>query len=369
MLTFREFLREFFLLEGGGKNMFKEPSAGEPILVNSIPKDDRTGNLTGEPIGTEHRKSIHNGLLAFGEAVKSRTGQNPFGENGIRYGGSSGPIMDPKTTEEDINRWKREKQKDVDVFAIHAHKDGSELQKHLHGMFKNDGKDNRFGDIELKSMAKHGGRLGEGTSITSALFHYHPTGENFQVDLLHTPEGPKGEAMDPAYIVANSSHREDLDHRIKGAHKNALAEAAVSVLGGTHHPDKKVVSAQTGNQVKDEDVERGGAKKLSLDKGRVYNRYIKHKNGGLVKVRQADRNAEDGQRQHEWLSKRLGRRISEDASFIEIHRALHEALASGHITQDHMNQIRERYNKKIKDRGELRLGTFEERDAAVKGSK
>ena len=372
MLTFREFLREFFLLEGGGTNMFKAPSAGEPISVNTV-SEERTGNLTSETISTDHRKSIHSGLVAFGEAVASRTGQNPFGEKGIRYGGSSGPVMDSKTKQSDIDRWNKKDFNDIDVHTIHEHKDGSELQEHLHGMFKNNGKDNRFGDLELKSMTKHGAKLGDrGSAITSTLFYHHPTGNHIQIDLLHTPEGPGGK-MDPAYIVANSSHREDLDHKIKGAHRNALAEAAVSVLGGTHHPDKKEVSAKTGKPVKNEDVDRGGAKKVSLVKGRVFNRYTEHPNGGLVKATQEDRNDElakgGGQQQHEWLSERLGHGISEDSSFVEMHGALHKALASGHITQDHMNEIRERYNEKIEQRGGLRLGIFEERDAAVKGSK
>jgi len=371
MLTFREFLREFFLLEGGGTNMFKAPSAGEPISVNTVSKE-RTGNLTSETISTDHRKSIHSGLVAFGEAVASRTGQNPFGKNGIKYGGSSGPIMDPKTTQKDINRWNKKDFNDIDVHTVHAHEDGSELQGHLHNMFT-DGVNNQFGDLELKSMTKHGAKLGEGTAITSALFKHHPTGRHIQIDFLHTPKGPNGEAMDPAYIVANSSHREDLDHGIKGAHRNALAEAAVSVLGGTHHPDKKEVSVKTGKPVKNEDVDSGGAKKLSLVKGRVFNRYADHPSGGLVKATQAHRDNElaegGGQQQHAWLSKRLGKDISEDSSFVEMHGALHKALASGHITQDDMNEIRQRYNEKIEQRGGLRLGTFEERDAAVEGSK
>lgn len=372
MLSFLEYIKEQLLNEGGGTDMFKAPSAGKPIEIHPVSKD-RTGNLTGEPVGTEHRQGIHKSLEAFGKAVASRTGQNPFGKKGIRYGGSSGPVMDSKTKQSDIDRWNKKDFNDIDVHTIHAHKDGSELQEHLHGMFKHDGKDNRFGDLELKSMTKHGAGLGRGSAITSTLFYHHPTGKHIQIDLLHTPKGPKGEEMDPAHIVANSSHREDLDHGIKGAHRNALAEAAVSVLGGTHHPDKKEVSAKTGKPVKNEDVDSGGAKKVSLVKGRVFNRYAEHPSGGLVKATQADRDAElakgGGQQQHAWLSKRLGHGVSEDSSFVEMHGALHKALASGHINQDHMNEIRKRYNEKIEQRGGLRLGTFEERDAAVKGKK
>lgn len=372
MKTFLQFIREnYVLLEGGGTNMFKAPSAGEPISVNTVSKE-RTGNLTSEPVGTEHREGIHKSLEAFGKAVASRTGQNPFGEKGIRYGGSSGPVMDSKTKQSDIDRWNKKDFNDIDVHTIHEHKDGSELQEHLHGMFT-DGVNNRFGDLELRSMTKHGAKLGKGTAITSALFYHHPTGKHIQIDFLHTPKGPKGQAMDPAYIVANSSHREDLDHKIKGAHRNALAEAAVSVLGGTHHPDKKEVSAKTGKPVKNEDVDRGGAKMESLVKGRVFKRYVEHSNGGLVKATQEDRNAElakgGGQQQHEWLSRRLGHEISEDSSFVAMHGALHKALASGSITQNHMNEIRDRYNEKIKERGGLRQGIFEQRDAAVEGSK
>lgn len=384
MLSFIEYLKEQLLNEGGGTDMFKAPSAGKPIEIHPVSKD-RTGNLTGEPVGIEHRQGIHKSLEIFGKAVASRTGQNPFGENGIRYGGSSGPIMDPETTEEDTNRWKKDHFNDIDVHTIHAHEDGSELQEHLHNMFNHDGKDNRFGDLELKSMTKHGGTLGKGTAITSALFHHHPTGRHIQVDFLHTPKGPKGEAMDPGVIAGSSSKIEDMNHNIKGAHKNALAESVTSVLGGSHPENVNLISDKSGKSLKRPE---DGLKKMSLSAGRVWERYkpFKHEesgNKGLIPAgtegRQHELKRGGGKLFHHWLNKKLGINLPEDPSFVKIHKALHEGLKSGLITRDHMNEIRNRYNAKIAEKNKknktsdgkikYREGIFEERDAAVKGKK
>jgi len=348
MKTFKQFVIEnYFLLEGGGTNMFLPTPKGKAIPVLPVPKTDaREGHVASEPISTDHREAIHSSLEEFGKRFHERAGHNIFGSKGIKYGGSTGPIMDKKTTPKDLARWGKQDFNDIDTHAT------EESQNHLHGMFKNDGKDNRFGHMSLQSMTRHG------SGITSALFHFHhPEGHTtpVQIDLLHTPKGPKGEEMDPSHIVANSSHREDLDQKIKGAHRNAFAEAAVSVLGGAHPANKLEVSEKTGKPGKNQ--EPGGAKKLSLVKGRVFPRFKDHPNG-LVKTSAEDRAAHGGTRQHEWLGSRLGSKLSEDSSMVEMHRAMSNAVKKGHVSPEDYHEVVSRFNKKIEERGGLRTDTI-----------
>jgi hypothetical protein len=349
MKTFLQFIREdYVLLEGGGKNMFLPTQKGSAIPVLPVPKtEEREGHVASEPISTEHRNAIHSSLEEFGRRFQEKTGHNIFGNKGIRYGGSSGPIMDKKTTPHDLNRWGKHEFNDIDTHAT------EDSQNHLHGLFKNDGKDNRFKHMSLHSMTRHG------SGITSALFHFHhPEGHTtpVQIDLLHTPKGPAGEEMDPAHIVANSSHREDLNHKIKGAHRNAFAESLVSVLGGAHHSDKQEVSEKTGKPVKNQ--EPGGAKKLVLVKGRVFERFRPHPNGGLVRASATNRENAKGVRQHQWIGKRLGSKLSEDSSMVEMHKALTDAVRKGHVAPHEYNEVVSRYNDKVEKRGGLRMDTI-----------
>jgi hypothetical protein len=342
-----------FITEGGGQNMFLPATHNKSIEVNTAPrKENRDGYVSSGPVGVEHADSIHSSLQEFSRRFKEKTGGKELFGPEIKYGGSTGPIMDKSIPQERKERWGKTQFNDIDT---HATEDSGNK---LHNLFKNDGKDNKFGNLTLKAMTSHGGGR-----VTSVLFHHEPSGAHIQVDLLHTPKGPKGELFDPAHIDANASHPEDLDHNIKGAHRNAFLESIVSTVGPQHRGAIEV-SKKTGKPVKNDDASRGSVPTHSLSAGRVGIKYRNHDTipNAVLQTTPEERAKEGLPRSHEWLTGHLKENVPESVSFVQMHKILRTAVKSGKVTSDQYKTIKDRYNAKIKARGGLREGVMEELD-------